>query len=277
MGDTLGIRSRLALLRQLPDVHPCNRSRRARAGEVAAWRTFDSRTVARLLGREHVLGIGDSHLAALSLVVIPGVWLRAFGIGGATASGIRNPASRTRAREIFDARLALAPRWQHLVIGLGEVDCGFLIWQRAKSHGFSVSEQVRDTVQRHASFVEDSLRAGFRSVSVLSVTLPTVADYRKVRANPILARRSAVNVGLRDRTELTLTYNDALAERCEATGATFFDTTDEQLDRATGLVSPELTVLDDPHLDLTRYAQILSRALDVPGAPWHAYPGGAFA
>ena len=268
--DPLGIRSRLAVLRRLSGAHPYNRSRRARAKEVAAWRAFDSVAVARGCRREHVLGIGDSHLAALPDVVVPGLWIRTFGIGGATASGIQNPASRTRAREIFEARLALAPRWQHLVLGLGEVDCGFVIWHRAKAQGLDVTEQLEVVLDRYASFIEAVFGSGFRSVSVLSATLPTVPSYGEASGNPAIAARNAIDVPLRERTALTQLYNDGLADRCRALGATFFDTTSEQLDPGTGMVSEKLTVKDDPHLNLSGYAEILSRVLAGPRAPWNS-------
>jgi hypothetical protein len=259
---------RLELLRRLPPQHPNNRSRRARATEAAAWRLFDSRAVARLSRREHVLGIGDSHIAALAQARVPGAWLRPFGLGGATASGIRNPASQTRARELFEARLALAPRWQHLLVGLGEVDCGFVIWHRAQRHGIGVSRQLGETLDSYAAFLAELRGSGFRSVSVLSATLPTVANYADAHGNPGLRMRSAIEVPLAERTELTLAYNAALAERCAAIGAAFVDTTPEQLDPAMGLVRSSLALADDPHLDPAGYARILSRALRDERLPW---------
>src|SRR4029077_8315317 len=161
------------------------------------WRTFDSRPVARLLRRQHVLCLGDSHLGAIPGASVRGIWLRPFGIGGATASGIQNPASRTRARELFEARLSLAPRWQHLLLGLGEGDCGFVIWHRAEAHGLAVFEQLDDTLDKYAAFIGEVLGSGFRSVSVLSATLPTVADYGEASGNPGLKMRSAIEVPLR--------------------------------------------------------------------------------
>jgi hypothetical protein len=268
------ITSRLDLLKQLSGAHPYNSSRWARAAEVAAWLAFDSRAVARLGRREHVLCLGDSHAGALPGVRATGAWLHAFAVGGATASGIQNPASRTGARRLFGVRLALAPRWQHLLFALGEVDCGFVIWHRARSHGLAVAEQLRQTLDAYGSFLAGAIGLGFRSVSALSATLPTVAYYGEARGNPGLKMRSVLEVPLRDRTALTLEYNAELAKRCRDIGATFFDTTSEQLDPATGQVRSELVVPGDPHLEPAGYARILSRRLDAPGAPWRKRAGG---
>lgn len=266
------IRRRLAVLRALPPAHPFNRSRHARAVELAAWLAFDSAAYARLRGRAHVLALGDSHMAALPGVTVPGAWVRPFALGGATASGILNPASRTRARQLFDARLAAAPRWQHVLLGLGEVDCGFVVWQRARSHGLAVEDQLQATLDSYRSFIEAVRAAGFRSVSVLAATLPTVPSYGAVRGNPSMAARRSVTASLAERTALTRRYNAGLAVRCERLGVPFFDTTAAQVDPATGAVRRELVVADDPHLELAGYAAILGRALCGPAAPWRAQP-----
>jgi hypothetical protein len=207
-------------------------------------------------------------MAVLLDVAVRGVWLRPFAIGGATASGIQNPVSQTMAREIFLARLALAPRWQDVLLGLGEVDCGFVIWHRARSRGVSVAEQLEGTIDKYCSFIAEILDSGFRSVSVLSATLPTVVRYDEARGNPGLKLRSAIEVPLQDRTVLTHEYNRALSERCQELGATFFDTTPAQLDPDTGMVSGDLRLADDPHLEPQAYAQILAKTLNGLGAPW---------
>jgi hypothetical protein len=262
------IAARLDLLGRLSSIHPYNRSRRARARELAAWLAFDSRGVALARRREHVLCLGDSHTGALPRVALRGAWLHQFGIGGATASGIRNPASRTGARELFEARLALAPRWQHLLLALGEVDCGFLIWHRARSRGLEVGAQLRQTLDGYAAFLGEVLELGFRSVSVLSATLPTTTNYRESSENPGLKLRDAIDVTLAERMALTRDYNEALAARCREMELCFFDTSAGQLDPVTGRVRSELLVDGDPHLEPGGYAQVLAETLDTPGAPW---------
>jgi hypothetical protein len=50
-----------------------------------------------------------------------GFWFHATLVGGATASGLRNPSSRTEALPRFRALLARVRPWQTILVGLGEV------------------------------------------------------------------------------------------------------------------------------------------------------------
>jgi hypothetical protein len=224
---------------------------------------FNSRPYARLRGREHVLCIGDSHVTALHRVEVPGVWFWVDGIAGATASGVLNPNSSTRSGLIFKRRLQRAKLWQQVLLQFGEVDCGFVIWQRAEREGLSVEQQLTVTLDSYSSFIEQVVALGFARVIVLSAPLPTIGDLASEWIGPVASARKDVKASQAQRTQLTMRFNELLVERCSALGATFIDATSAQLDSATGLIDSRYlraTNLDH-HLATKPYASLISRAL----------------
>jgi hypothetical protein len=223
---------------------------------------FNNRIVARALRREHVLGLGDSHVRILRHVKVRGVWFRARPLSGATASGVLNPHSTTRSLETFLADLARAKPWQQIVFQLGEVDCGFVIWYRAAKYGHSVDDQLAETISTYAALLADVAHMGFRRVIVLSAPLPTIGDYPSEFAT-VAGQRKEVTASMSERTELTLRFNDALRDRCDELGVAFVDVTTGHLDPVTGLVDQRFVRETDVdhHLADKPYSELLARQL----------------
>jgi hypothetical protein len=216
--------------------------------------------------RQRVLCLGDSHVKVMRQVPLPEFWFRPMSVRGATASGVTNPNSATRAMAIFAHRLRRAKRWQRVLIQLGEVDCGFVIWHRARRLGVSVEEQLATTLESYAVFLEGVASMGFREVVVLSVPAPTIPDdpdqYGRV-AN----LRSEVSATQRERSDLTVRFNEQLRVHCDTLGVTFVDVTSQHIDPETNLVSPAYLrrTNDDHHLADRPYAALIGREL---GALW---------
>jgi hypothetical protein len=224
---------------------------------------FNRRLVARSLRREHVLCLGDSHTAVFRDVKIPGLWFLPHGVGGATASGILNPLNKSESFKIFTGRLQRAPRWQNVLLLLGEVDCGFLIWHRARRLGLGVTEQLTLTLDAYAAFIGRVVDDGFARVMVLSAPPPTISDYPEGKLGPVARLRSDVTASLIDRTDLTLRFNQELSERCAAVGATFVDVTTRCIDGETGVIRPEFVRANSSNHHLARapYSQLISESL----------------
>jgi hypothetical protein len=228
---------------------------------VGDW-LFNRRTLARLAGRRHVLCLGDSHVEAMRQVRVRGVWFRAQPLRGATASGILNPSSSSKSFETFTARLAKAKPWQEILLQLGEVDCGFLIWRRADRHGIGVEEQLAQTLESYTGFIEYVLGGAFRRVIVVSVPLQTIEHYPSALGE-VATLRKTVTASQAERTALTLRFNSELRARCERLGAAFVDATTGHLDPATGMIDARFvreTTLDH-HLADEPYAELLATQL----------------
>ena len=251
-----------------PDTPLANRRRRRLRRRVYDARdrivetAFNSRALARLLRRAHVLSIGDSHVRVMSKVHLRGAWFLPMPLDGATASGIMNPQSRTNALERFTERLGRARPWQHVLIELGEVDCGFVIWHRARRLDLPVEEQLAQTIDAYAAFIERVAEMGLASVTVMSAPLPTIGD-DPGSWGEIANMRRTVTVPQTERTALTLRFNAALAERCAGLGIPFVDVTTGHYDAATGLIDNRFVrdTHDDHHLADAPFARLIAREL----------------
>ncbi|TAM60798.1 hypothetical protein [Rhodanobacter denitrificans] len=200
-----------------------------------------------------LLALGDSHLDALKFAADLGVLKvnrYSFSIvPGATAVGLRNPNSQTDAVNIFKAALADQPKDSCVIIHLGEVDCGFVIWWRAKEYGENVDAQFRESIRAYKLFLVEILEMGFSRLCIAGASLPTIRD--QVDFGDVANKRADVKVALSVRTELTLSYNRELKALADELGIGYFDVTDAVLDRSSRLVHDFYRNPDpsDHHLD----------------------------
>jgi hypothetical protein len=187
----------------------------------------------------HLLALGDSHLEALELAAELGVLnveSYAFSIvPGATAVGLRNPNAMTNAVNIFKDALVDQSKESRVLVHLGEVDCGFVIWWRAKTYGESVESQFLASIGAYREFLQDVLAMGFRRLCIVGASLPTIRD--QIDFGDVANRRSEINVGIRERTDLTLSYNDRLRVAASELGIGYMDITDAVLNKSSHLVS----------------------------------------
>lgn len=183
----------------------------------------------------------------------------ALNIGGATAMGLCNPKSQTNALPVFEEYLRAFPGEDVLVM-MGEVDCGFLIWWRAQTKGLSVESQLQQSLARYQAFVRGLQRDQGRVV-VVSAPLPTLPD--DAPPGPVADARREVRASQRQRTDLTLRYNDRMARWAEAEDVTYVDVSDELLDPATNLIHERFRRPDpgNHHLADGPYAAVLESAL----------------
>ena len=208
---------------------------------------FNSRVMPRAKRRQHVVVLGDSHTGVFADWDLEGWLFDPLVVGGATASGIRNPNSATEALPRFHHRLAAVKSWQSVMVLLGEVDCGYIIWRRARTEGISVEESLAETLRRYEEFVRDEVLG--RQVMVMSAPLPTLPDDSSSWGE-VAQRRSDVRISQRDRTAMTIRFNELVAEMWAKFGWKFVDSTTAQLDSSTGLVRDDLVRLGtgDHHL-----------------------------
>jgi hypothetical protein len=222
---------------------------------------FNSRLYSRLLKRRHILCLGDSHIRVFNFMerqkTFKGIWFKVMIVGGATAQGLANPNSRTHALGIFSDRIRRAKPWQILVFQIGEVDCGFVIWYRSEKYELSVQSQLERSIAIYTSFLLDIRSKGFHQIYVMSAPLPTITD-GQTWGDVANARREVTASQLK-RTELTLLYNKMLKEFCDENSITFLDTSDQLLDKSTGLISPRFINHEntDHHLSNREYAKVI--------------------
>lgn len=182
--------------------------------------------------------LGDSHVLYFVHAAERGYFgerpFRVCSVNGATAVGLRNPNSKTQALEVFSRFLEELPREAILVIQLGEVDCGFVIWYRHQKYQDGLEHQVAQSIDAYFAFVDEAMRRGFQRIVITGATLPTIRDGR--RWGKVANARREVTASLVERTRLTIDYNRRLAAAAAARGLPYIDIAAEVLSPRTGTV-----------------------------------------
>lgn len=199
------------------------------------------------------LFLGDSHIGyfrrAVQMIGLQPRQDQFCEVGGATAVGMRNPNSATNALQIFRGFLQHKSRQSTLVLQLGEVDCGFVIWYRAQKYSEPVEDQLRQSIAAYLGFVFELQYAGFRDIVITGATLPTIQDGQDW--GDVANKRRDVTASLQQRTQLTLDYNRVLQSKSRDFGLPYLDITADIIDPATGTVRRDCLNPDprDHHLD----------------------------
>ena len=220
-----------------------------------------------MITSQHLIALGDSHLEALKFAAeldILDVKSTHFVIvPGATVIGLRNPNSFTDAINIFMSVLEVMPQDSYVVIHLGEVDCGFVMWWRAVKYGESIDIQFRDSINSYHEFLLTIIKMGFKHICIAGASLPTIDDATDM--SDVANKRKEINVSIRDRTKLTLKYNQALRDLSTELGIKYFDITDAILNR-TNYVVHDFFKNNDPcdhHLDKLKTVGIWANKINA--------------
>jgi hypothetical protein len=211
-----------------------------------------------------LLAIGDSHLFALKCAADLGLLQAPESffcvVPGATAVGLRNPNSITNALTTFREFVAPHPRSSHVLVQLGEVDCGFVVWWRAQKLGETVDKQVEESLFAYRTFLLELRAMGFGRICISAASLPTIRN--GVDFGDVANFRSEIEVSLPDRTRLTIHYNEKLAELAAELGVFYFDISSAVLDTEKGVVADHFRSPDprDHHLDKMKVAGLWANA-----------------
>jgi hypothetical protein len=209
-----------------------------------------------------VLVLGDSHAQVFSHYIFktkfPFIHFDICSINGATASGLENPNSKTKAYSTFTEKLNSTKVGERVIVLLGEIDTGFLIWYRARKYNLSIDEMLNQSVENYIKFLEGA--KSNRKLIVLSCPLPTIQDNDAFGEIAIL--RKEVKVSQSERTQLALTFNLLVKEKCVNSHIVFVDLDPFSLDR-NGLVCTYLLNENrlNHHYNPKAYAKLLCTEL----------------
>jgi hypothetical protein len=207
-----------------------------------------------------LLVIGDSHLESLKLAanlnLLKGEECNFCIVPGATAVGLRNPNSVTNALCEFRYASEKYTFSTHVLIHLGEVDCGFVMWWRQQKYQETIEQQVEDSLAAYRDFVVELKNKGFNNICITGASLPTIRD--GVDFGEVQNKRSEIKVSIVERTELTLNYNARLIEMARDLSCSYFDISSAVTDNVSGMVSNffRSSSLHDHHLDPAKVCAI---------------------
>ena len=208
-----------------------------------------------------VLVVGDSHAKIFNnyrfLALLPRIHLHVVAKGGATASGLATPNSKTQAYKIFRQALDTVER-DVTMVQLGEVDTGYVIWYRARKHQASVEEMFQRAVTTYANFLREVAAAG--PVLVVSAPLPTISDDNDWGV--VADLRKEVKTSQRERTDLTIAFNREMERFCRENKMWYLNLDAECLG-PDGIVRPYYMNPNplDHHYHKGRYVRLMARRL----------------
>lgn len=214
------------------------------------------------LTKEEVLVIGDSHSDVFNCEILkkkhPKIFFNVNSVHGATLSGLQNPKSKTQANNRF-LKVMNDSRAKKLIINLGEVDTGFVIWFWAEKNRDNPEVKMTQAIENYRKLIGNA-RKKFKVICI-SAPLPTLKDYSH-KSGGVADLRKSINATQEERTSLTLKFNSNLKALCDESNATYLDLDAESLGE-NGLVIDELIHADpnEHHYDQTNYGKLISKKL----------------
>ena len=171
-------------------------------------------------------------------------------VSGATAQGAVNPNSKTDALNIFEKKIN-STRADKILIMLGEVDCGFVIWVRSKRYNISIDDQINISVNNLFTFVDNIIETKNytnKDIIICGSILPTIKDNTDKKF--LSGVRSEVDVSQLERTKKTIEYNNLLKINCHKYGYNYIEIVNNILGKD-GIVRDEFLNSNsaDHHLD----------------------------
>lgn len=208
---------------------------------------------------------GDSHVKVFRRLNWSGYAndyrFRTLSIMGATAYGLGKLDSKTQSRQIFMKKLRQIPEVDYVLLMLGEIDAGFLVWYLALKKGVDERKLLMRSVENYVEFIRD-VRLLNKNVIVCSVPLPTLRD--GVSIPDYMAERREISVDQRSRTSMTLMFNNQMREECKSLGVRYLSLDENSLDAETGVVIESLinTKNLDHHYSESPFVHIIGRKWD---------------
>ncbi|CAB9495508.1 SGNH/GDSL hydrolase family protein [Alteromonas macleodii] len=178
---------------------------------------------------------------------------------GATISGLQNPNSKTQAMPLFIDKLGDKKRDTILIL-LGEVDLGFIVWFRAQKYNEDVNVIFDDVVLKYQEFI-NYVKRYCDNLIVISAPLPTIPDDRK--EGEVAQLRASIKATQEERTHLTVKFNLLMQKWVIKSGYSYLNL-DEACLGDNGLVINDLLNSEkaDHHYDKKKYTDLLLTELE---------------
>ena len=211
--------------------------------------------------REKILVLGDSHANVFTHKDIQSFFANysfyVVAVGGATVSGLQNPNSKTQALPIFMRRIKKS-KAKTIIILLGEVDTGFVIWYRAEKHQAPVDEMLGSALRNYQNLLEQLSKT--HRIICISTPLPTIRDGQNW--GQIANTRKDIKATQLQRTKLTIQFNSHMQSFCQEIGITYLNFDNISINK-NGVVDTKLINKNDAdhHYNQDVYASMIINEL----------------
>ena len=162
-------------------------------------------------------------------------------VGGATAYGLNNRSSSSQTLNKFLIELNRFKTYNTTIIQLGEVDCAYILWKKAQDYNNSAYDNIYISIKGYELLIKELLPYNKRII-LSGAILPTVKDGQKNSSE--VALRDTVSTNQRERTNLTLKFNEQLKLLAIKYKLEYIDITEETINQNTGLVDDKFIIKD---------------------------------
>ncbi len=213
---------------------------------------------------ESALVMGDSHMEVFNSLhmkyLLPKIRFDVCAVKGATASGLENPNSKTQTYQQFRTKLDHIRKNERIIINLGEVDMGFVIWYRVQKYNEKLNVMFDYAVKNYCKFIKEITNTSDKTPIVISVPLPTICD--DSCCGEVGNLRKDINASQIERTNITLEFNKAIKNYCKRLSVHYIDLDKDSMNQ-NGLVKAQLLNRDrgDHHYDAVKYSRLIHNYL----------------
>lgn len=229
---------------------------------------FIKRKSRPFLASNRIHFIGDSHVEVFWYMefspfyfwkIIPKIKI----VHGATASGLSNPNSKTKAVVNFKYYIRKeVKKNDYVLFQLGEVDCGFTIWFRSIKYNISIEKQTDLAINNYTSLINETKKFTKNKIVICSAVLPTIKDGSYI--GEVANLRKEVSASLVERTLLTKKFNARMKLFAKKNGFYFFDLDEYLFNKKTQTIH-KIFLNEDPknhHLNSKELSKILNKELN---------------
>lgn len=202
-----------------------------------SFKSFVKKKIRRTLKRPYIHAFGDSHGLIFNKFECNLYPFKTCIVQGATVSGIINPNSQTQAYPKFKKYIKeFLVNDDYVIVELGEVDCGFVLWYKKEKYKENMEELLASTLNKYEEFLSliISKQKMPERVFVMSIIPPTIKDNQKW--GEIANLRKTIKASQLERTKLTIQFNNELKNIVTRIGGVFIDLDIDLIDPNTQLV-----------------------------------------
>ena len=206
--------------------------------------------------------IGDSHLLPLNNLKLNKQFkILMCVVQGATASGLKNPRSQTLSGPIFENYLQNISKNDWVIIHLGEVDCGFVMWVRSERENISIEEQSNITLENYKHLLI-KIKNKTDKIILINILPQSIKDGTKI--GDIANLRGSIKANQKQRMNLTNKMNTDLLKICSDLNINYFNLNKYFIDNETGLLKDFFynSNPEDHHLEPYKFLEIIQSELN---------------
>ncbi|MCD4756827.1 MAG: hypothetical protein K8R39_01005 [Arcobacteraceae bacterium] len=160
---------------------------------------------------------------------------------GSTAYGLNNNNSSSQAINKFLTEVKRFKNYNTIIIQLGEVDCAYILWKKAKDYCNSARDNISISIKGYESLIR-KLMIYNKKIIITGVILPTVKNGQK-NSNEV-PLRDTISATQEDRTTLVLEFNEQLKLIAIKYNLDYIDITEETINKDTSLVDDKFIIKD---------------------------------